>query len=285
MKVLAVGAAGSSAGMVVPELVKRGVQVRGLVHDERRAEQAKRNGATETVVADLADLHALTRASDGVDGVFGIIPAFAPDEARIGTTMVEAAVRAGARKFVFSSVYHPTTNALSNHRDKQPAEAALYDSGLDFTILQPAIFMQQLAGLWQSARRARTIAMPYSAGSRMAYVDYRDVAEVAAESFVTDRFSGGTFELSSPGTYSRHDLARLMGDALGVEVTAQSLDFDAWADSVNLPGGPVRDGLKMMNEHYDRYGFHGGNALVLTTMLGREPRTVHGFVAELARHA
>lgn len=200
MKVLAVGAAGSSAGMVVPELVKRGIQVRGLVRHESRADQARRNGATETVAADLGDLDALSRASEGVDGVFGIIPAFAREETRIGTTMVEAAVRAGAHKFVFSSVYHPSTNALSNHRDKQPAEAALYDSDLDFTILQPAIFMHQLAGLWQSAQRTGTIAMPYSAGSQMAYVDYRDVAEVAAESFVNDRFTGGTFELSSPGT-------------------------------------------------------------------------------------
>ena len=282
MKVLAVGAAGSNAGMVVPELVKRDIRVRGLVHDESRAGQARRNGAAETVVADLADLDAVTRACDGVDGVFGVIPAFARDEARIGTTMVEAAERAGVRRFVFSSVYHPSTGALSNHRDKQPAEAALYDSDLDFTILQPAIFMQQLAGLWESARRSGTIAMPYAAGSRMAYVDYRDVAEVAAQAFVTDRFSGGTFELSSPGTYDRHDLAHLMGEALGTQVQAQTVDFDAWADSVNLPGGPVRDGLKVMNAHYDRHGFHGGNALVLTAMLGREPRTVRDFVTELA---
>lgn len=74
-----------------------------------------------------------------------------------------------------------------------------------------------------------------------------------------------------------------MGEALGTRVTAQSPDFETWADSVNLPGGPVRDGLKVMNAHYDRHGFHGGNALVLTAMLGREPRTVRGFVEELAR--
>ena len=283
MKVLAVGATGSNAGAVVPELVKRGIQVRGLVRDRSRIEKAHRGGATETVVADLADLDEFTRACEGVDGVFGIIPAFAEDEARIGTNMVEAAVRAGARKFVFSSVYHPSTSALSNHRNKQPAEAALYDSSLDFTILQPAIFMQQLAGLWQSARQTGSIAMPYSAESRMAYVDYRDVAEVAAEAFVTDRFSGGTFELSSPGTYSRNDLAVLMSETLGKPVTAQAPDFDAWADSARMPDGPMRDGLKAMNEHYDRHGFPGGNALVLTAMLGRQPCTVRGFIEELAR--
>jgi uncharacterized protein YbjT (DUF2867 family) len=72
----------------------------------------------------------------------------------------------------------------------------------------------------------------------MAYVDYRDVAELAAEAFVTDRCSYGTFELAAPGMFSRHDLAHLIGDALGASVVAQAPDFDQWADSVRMPGVP-----------------------------------------------
>ena len=283
MKVLAIGASGSSAGMVVPALVECGVEVRGLVHDPAKTDAVRRAGASETVVADLDDVDGLTTAARGVDGVFGVIPAFARDEAGIGVKMVQAATRAGVRKFVFSGVYHPSSTALSNHRDKQPAEAALYDSDLDFTILQPAMFMQQIAGLWRSARQGGTIAGAYSADARMAYVDFRDVAEVAASAFVTNRFSYGTFELAAPGMYSRRDLAGLMAEALGRPVTAETADFDGWADRVHMPHGVVRDGLKVMNRHYDEHGFHGGNALVLTTMLGREPRTVPAFVAELAR--
>lgn len=281
MKVLAIGATGASAGMVVPELVQRGIEVRGLLRDPTKTDAARRAGATETVVADLNDVAALTAAAEGVDGVFGIIPAFAKDEARIGVNLVRAAERAGAGKFVFSSVYHPSLTALSNHRDKQPAEAALYDADLDFTILQPAIFMSQLAGLWQSAKQTGTIAQAYSADSQMAYVDYRDVAEVAAEAFVSDHFSYGTFELAAPGMYSRRDLARLMGDTLGSPVVAEASDFDDFAERVQLPTGPLRDGLRTMNQHYDRHGFHGGNPLVLTALLGRDPRTVPTYLQEL----
>ena len=283
MKVLAIGAAGSAAGMVVPALVQRGVEVRGLVHDPATEEVARRAGAAETVVADLTDVDALTAAADGVDGVFGIIPAFAPDEAGIGVNVVEAAAHVGARKVVFSSVYHPSLTALSNHRDKMPAEAALYESDLDFTILQPAIFMAQIAGLWQSARATGTIAQAYSADSRMAYVHYRDVAEVAATAFVDDRLAYGTFELAAPGMYTRHDLAALMGEALGRPVTAQSPDFASWAGGAGMPDGPLREGLKTMTAHYDEHGFHGGNALVLETLLGRRPTTVPDFIEELSR--
>lgn len=282
MKVLVVGATGSSAGMVVPALVRRGVDVRGLVRDPAKSDDARRAGASETVVADLNDLDSLTAAATGVDGMFGIIPAFADDEAGIGVNMVRAASRAGVGKFVFSSVYHPSLNALSNHRDKQPAEAALFDSDLDFTILQPAIFMQQIAGLWQSAKRTGTIAQPYSAEAKMAYVHYSDVAEVAAAAFVTDRFSYGTFELASPGLYSRNDLAGLMGDALGTPVSADLSSLDDIPSNADMPPA-MRDGLKTMTSHYDQHGFHGGNSLVLATMLGHSPVTVPDFIAELAR--
>ncbi len=282
MKVLAVGAAGSSAGMVVPALVRQGVEVRGLVHEASKEAEARDAGATETVVADLGDLDQLTAAVEGVDGVFGVIPAFAPDEGRFGVNIVQAAVAGGARKVVFSSVYHPSLTALSNHRSKQPAEAALYESDLVFTVLQPAMFVQQLASSWRSAQQNGRIAAAYSADSRMAYVDYRDVAEVAAAAFVDDRLDYGTFELSAPGMYSRHDLAHLMSDALGERVTAETPDFEAWADGLQMPAGSLRDGLKAMMDHYDAHGFHGGNGIVLERLLDRAPTTVPEYIAELA---
>jgi hypothetical protein len=34
--------------------------------------------------------------------------------------------------------------------------------------------------------------------------------------------------------------------------------------------------------HYDQHGFPGGNALILRTILGREPRTLWQYIYELA---
>ena len=38
-----------------------------------------------------------------------------------------------------------------------------------------------------------------------------------------------------------------------------------------------------MFEAYTAHGFHGGNNLVLTSILGRPPRTLDAFFAELAQ--
>jgi nucleoside-diphosphate-sugar epimerase len=133
------------------------------------------------------------------------------------------------------------------------------------------------------AKEQGQIVMPYSKLSKMSYVDYRDVAEVAALAMTGSALSYGTFELCSPGMYNRLDLAALFGDALGQNVEAGEISPDQWAQQVQIPAGPLRDGLIAMNKEYDRYGFSGGNALVLKAILGREPRTVKQYIQGLKK--
>jgi uncharacterized protein YbjT (DUF2867 family) len=279
MKVLTIGATGEFAGLVVPELKKKGVTVYALVQNAAKAAEAIKNGADYTVTGNLEDEQSLTAAAQGMDGVFHIIPAF-HNEIAIGLNMANAAKAAGVKKFVFSSVYHPSLS-LVNHADKRPAEEALYRSGMDYTILQPAMFMQMLAGSWQSAIETGQIIAPYAKTSKMSYVDYRDVAAAAALAMTDVAFSYGTFELCSPGMYSRVDLAVLMSEAIGKTIEAGEIPTEQWARAVKLPPGELRDGLIAMNKDYDKYGLSGGNSLVLKTILGREPRTVSQFIIEL----
>jgi len=264
--------------MATQALAARGVEVRGLVHSSDRVETARRNGATETVIADLDDKAALVRALDGVDAVFHIVPAFVPDEAATGLVMVDAAIASGVRRIVFSSVYHPSLLDLSNHSAKLPVEQAIYDSELEFTILQPAMFMAQLGGYIDGARERGVIEGPYSPESRMAYVDYRDVAEAAAIALTTDRLLGGTFELSGPGEYSRHGIARELASLLGRPVRAEGAE-PAELDP-RMPA-PLREGLQRMFHHYEVAGLRGGNSLVLDSILGRPATSVPDYLAKL----
>ena len=282
MKVLTVGTTGRNAGLVVPELKKRGVTVRGLVRDGGKVDLARRAGADETVVGDLRDPASLRAAAEGVEGVFHINPAFAPDEADIGVAMVEAARDAGVRKFVFSSVYHPSISGMVNHAAKQPVEEALFESGMDFTILQPAMFMQNLDGARGAMLQSGKLTMPYSKRAKVSYVDYRDVAEAAALAMTGDALGYGTFELAAPGMVDRVGMAEMAGAALGRTVEADELSPREWAANSGMPEGPFREGLLRMMEHYDEHGFPGGNALVLRAILGREPRTLEQYFRELA---
>ena len=279
VRVLAVGATGRFAGLVVPALVAKGVQVRALVHDPAKADQVRELGADEAVAGDLRDRASIDAALTGVGGVFLVTPAFAPDSAELGIAMVEAATAAGVDRFVFSGVYHPSLS-LVNHASMRPIEEALYRSQLAFTVLQPAMFMQGLAGSWKDTVQQGVFAMPYSKDSAMTFVDYRDVADAAATAFVGDDLIGGTFELAAGGMVTRSEIADLMSRHAGRPVVAQDVDPDVALSG--LPAGQMRDGLQAMFADYTEHGFHGGNNLVLRTILGHAPRTLDNYFAELA---
>jgi uncharacterized protein YbjT (DUF2867 family) len=100
--ILSVGADGRFAGMVVPQLTRRGARVRGLVHRAHNIEKAKSAGAAQVAVGDLRDKDSLSAALKGVDGLFYIAPVFQPDEAEMGKGVVEAAKQAGIQRIVFS---------------------------------------------------------------------------------------------------------------------------------------------------------------------------------------
>jgi uncharacterized protein YbjT (DUF2867 family) len=279
--VVMVGATGRHARWVLAELVARGAAVRALVRSEQSAEVAHRNGASDTVIADLNDPESLDAAVAGMEGVFHIGPAFAPGEAAMGVAMVDAARRAGVRKFVYSGVIHPAITAMVNHAAaKLPVEEALYSSELDFTVLQPAMFLQNFDVFWNDVIEHDRFSQPYSPSSKMCWVDYRDVAEVAAMAMTGDELSYGTFELCARGNLDSYEVAEILSEVLGRPITAAHLPADQFISL--LPEGTFRDGMTRMLDHYDRHGLPGGNPLVLRAILGREPRTISDYIRELA---
>jgi uncharacterized protein YbjT (DUF2867 family) len=277
-----IGATGRFGGLVVPELIKRGIWVRALVRSREAERIALDRGVDETVIGDLEGARGLISAAVGADGVFYIGPAFHPLESTMGVTMVNAAKAAGVRKFVYSAVIHPSLSKLANHAAKRPVEEALYESGMVFTVLQPASFMQNIDTDWPHIVETGVFALPYSQRAKVCYVDYRDVAEAAALAFVTDRLDNGVFELSAAGMYNRIQVAGMISEALGRRIESSLMDFDEWADRAGLPAGPRRSGMQRLYANYDRCGFHGGNGVILRSVLGREPRALRPYFRELA---
>lgn len=275
--VLAVGAAGPFAGLIVPALAERGAKVRGLIREARQGDAVLKNGASEVAVGDLADRASLDAALKGVDAVFYVAPAFITDEAEVGKNMVDAAKQAGVRRFVFSSVIDPVIGALINHSAKAPVEEAIIESGMEYALLQPALFFQNFARGWPNVVKTGTYGEPWSAETRFSRVDYRDVAEVAAIALTEDRLLYGTYQLCAEGILNRKEVAVLMGEVLGKEIKAVT---------PSPPTGPTQAGkqpspMQLMFNWYNQHGLLG-NALTLRTILDREPRTLRGYFEEMA---
>lgn len=285
--ILVLGASGYTGLAVTRALVGACVEVRGLVRTEAAIDMVRAAGASDVVVADLRDLEAVEAAARGIDGIFFIGPRFMPEEAALGKAVVDLAGRAGVRRFVLSGVYHPTIRALVNHRAKCEIEDHLYKSDLEFTVLQPSRYMHGLLlSSWGRLVHDGVLADGFATDAKMAYVDYIDVAEVAAIAFGEDRLVRGTFELSSPGQYTLDEIAAALSPVFGRPVRAERVPLSEYGPARRLMSNPYSaDGFRRLRRHYDAYGFHGGNALVLRTILGREPATFPQCAAALQRTA
>ncbi|GAA0766789.1 NAD(P)H-binding protein [Ideonella azotifigens] len=82
--ILAVGAAGKFAGLVLPALAQRGAKVRGLIRRASDTDAVRAHGATDVDVGDLGNRASVETVLEGVDSVFYIAPAALPDEANVG---------------------------------------------------------------------------------------------------------------------------------------------------------------------------------------------------------
>jgi len=178
--ILVFGAAGTCGASVVRSLAARQAKVRGFVRNEERAVRAREAGASEVAVGDLRHIASVEAACKGISGVFYLAPKFVADEASIGRMVVDAASRAGVTRFVYQSALHSAITSMPHHDLKRQVEVALYNSDLEFTILQCARFMHNISLFWNAIVEKGIFAEPFSADVPISDVDFNDLAEVAA---------------------------------------------------------------------------------------------------------
>jgi NAD(P)H dehydrogenase (quinone) len=235
-----VGSNGKTGRAVAAALMAAGVEVRGV----RRT------------TANLHTGEGLVDAFAGSSAVYHLAPNLHPLEVLIAANVIAAAKYSGVEKIVFHSVLQPQISAMPHHIAKSKAEELVINSGLDWAILQPSAYAQNL-------NVSVVGALPYRPSAPFSFVDLRDVA-LAAVRLLTDEITTfGTFEASGPVTSVDEVSA-----ALGWQCAETGLEH--WRESnVTLPKYQF-DALTAMFTYYNEHGLVG-SSFTLTELLGREP--------------
>ncbi len=283
--ILLTSANGPTGSHVLKHLVKAGLSVRTLVRSEGSAAATRAAGASEAMTGDIANSADLARALQGVDQVYFIAPRFLPVEIDIAHAMIAAARAAGVRHFIYHSVYHAQLDPILHHRDKRICEAALMESGVAYTILQPTMYMQSTTRDWKEIVQAGRYVVPYSAERLMSVVDLEDVGAAAAAVARGSDFIGGCFELANGELHTRAQMAAIMAEVLGRPVSAVRSELADWQAHQRRLGVLTEDQIERMSimmTHYDEAGMGGGNGRVLQMIIGRSPRRYRDHIAQLA---
>jgi NAD(P)H dehydrogenase (quinone) len=266
-----VGAAGISGTHLLGTLRSAGVITRAVVHSDAGAKRAFAAGADETVQVELADPASVQAALQGVNAVYMIPPSFDPDEHLFAITALRAAEQVGATRFVYVSVLHPHTPGLRHHMRKAQAEAALRESSLVWTILQPSMYAQ-VAWLTVGSAPAGPVRIPFDTASTFSVIDLRDLSKVAVKILTEQGHEFATYELCGP-QLTMAEIVRIAGRVRGVGLDPVSVTpSEAPMPPRFAKSASMAADLRAMWEEYDRHGLRG-NSNVLRMLLGRDPAT------------
>jgi NAD(P)H dehydrogenase (quinone) len=279
---LITGAGGKTGRAIIRALVARGATIRAFAHRAEQAQAIQELGAQEVVVGDMRDREAMEQATRGAEAIYHICSNMNPDEVEIGEVVIATARAAGIERLVYHSVLHPQTEAMPHHWSKLRVEEKLFESGLSYTILQPAAYMQNVLAYWTQIVEQGVYPVPYSVEARLSMVDLQDVAEAAAIVLAEVGHANATYELAGPEALSQVEVAEILSRRLGRPVGAQTVPLGEWerkARASAMSDYAIETLLKMFR-YYDIFGLCG-NSNILTWLLRRPATTFTTFVARI----
>lgn len=273
------GATGATGRALIDHLASRGCVPRAITRDPAKADF----GSRATVAAgNLADRASLSAAFAGIDVVHHIPPVFDDREEEYAANIIAAGLEAGVRQVTYHSVLHAPTPAMPHHRRKSMVELMLRESPLEWTILQPAMYMQTPLSFFDAT--ASSFAPTFDPSKWFNPIEITDLVEAVANILLQPGHEFATYELAGSQRLDCRDMAAILSEVTGKPVALGSNDAEEFARRRGANRGfDARqiDELIAMYRHYDDHGLIG-NGNVLTMLLGRPTRDF-AFAVRAAR--
>ncbi|HWP06035.1 MAG TPA: hypothetical protein VNN72_09845, partial [Polyangiaceae bacterium] len=192
-----------------------------------------------------------------------------------------AAQAAGARHVVKLSTIDVHSNVGTGPWHAR-GEAAVRESGLELTFLQPSGFMSN-ALAWASSIRKQGVLRSSTGTGQIAFIDPDDIADVAVAALTTHDYDGQSLLITGPQALSYAEMAGKIGAATGQHVSFEAIsDAAAYAGVVAWAGlGAYADALVDIWRAI-REGRLATVTAGVQQVLGREPKSFETWVEENA---
>ena len=228
--ILVTGATGHQGGSVARALLADGWKVRALTRhpDSAAANELKSLGA-EIVTGDMSEPLSLEEPLKGCYGVFSVQQPReygVQGEINQGITLIDAAKRAGVKRFVYNSVASADMNTgIPFFDSKVKIEEHLSKSGLEYTILRPVFFMENLLDLKDSIYDGK-LRLGLKADVEIEVISLHDIGRFAALAFREPKnWINRTLEIAGD-ELTGPQMAELLGKAIGREVVYEEQPYD-----------------------------------------------------------
>ncbi|MEO0946769.1 MAG: SDR family oxidoreductase, partial [Cyanobacteria bacterium J06641_5] len=261
MNVLVVGATGTLGRQVARRALDEGHTVRCLVRSPRRASFLREWGA-ELVTGDLCKPDTLAPAFEGIEAIVDAATTRATDSIRIRQVdwegklaLMQAAKAAGIDRYIFFSIlnaeHFPDVPLMEI---KHCTELFLAESGLNYTILRPAGFMQGLIGQYAIPILDNQAVWVTGETTPIAYMDTIDIAKFAVAALGIPETEKKSFPIVGTRAWSANEVMEICRRLSGKE-----------AKIARLPLGLLRFLYRFLR--FFQWGYNPSERLMFTEVL------------------
>ncbi|KUJ66244.1 NmrA family protein [Streptomyces albus subsp. albus] len=229
LTVAVTGATGAQGGATARALLAAGHRVRALTrHPASPAADALAGLGAEVRQADFDDRASLEAALAGADSLFAVTTPFGADtatETRQGTALVDAAADARLGHIVFTSAAHADRDTgVPHYESKRLVERHLRASGVPWTVIGPAAFMDNYASGWTlDGLRDGTFAWPMPTDRPLTLIPAADIGAFAALTLQRrEEFAGHRIDIAST-EHTPGQMAEILASAIGRPITHQEV--------------------------------------------------------------
>lgn len=280
--IIVTGATGALNGATVEHLLmlmpaeRIGVSVRDVARAEHFAERGVRvrRGSYD-------DPAALLDSFEGAEQVL-LVSSSDPgaDQVPLHRAGIEAAVKAGARRILYTSHQHVgVASPFVPARVHAGTETLLADAGPAWTSLRNGFYAHSLDWLLGPWRETGVIAAP--ADGPASWTDRGDEAEAAAVILAGQRVFDGPVTLTASAAVTFSEIADVASELTGRDIRRVMVDDEEWVAGQVAHGSPEPMARFLLGFFLAaREGRFAEVSPVLGELLGREPRTVRDLLVD-----
>ena len=183
----------------------------------------------EVVIGSIEDNQSLVKAMSDVEKVLILLPN-SENQLALETQIVDVALQSGTKHIVKVSSIEATPDATSPiPKLHLEVENYIKASGLEWTMIKPNFYMQNLLGSATTIKEQDKIFLPMGEG-KTGMIDTRDVGKVIAKVLSEEGHSSMNYEITGPEILSFYDVAETFSNVLNKTVNYIDLPMPAYKD-------------------------------------------------------
>ena len=228
--ILITGATGKTGSATAKSLNQMGVKYRALIRNEEKIEALESMGA-DVIHGSVEDTDAVEKSMENVETVLILLPN-SEGQLSLEKQLVDSAKKLGVKRLVKVSSIEATPDATSPiPRLHLESENYIKDSGLEWTMIKPNFYMQNLLASAATIKEQGKIFLPMGEG-KTGMIDTSDVGKIVAKVLSEEGHASKNHEVTGPDILSFYEVAEIFTDVIGAQIDYVDVPLPAYKETL-----------------------------------------------------